>query len=71
MVGCGLQDARGAQEEQAAEVVRNDVGGTCRGLAVLDRSPPSQLAEEEWWEWTPGACVDGGTNFENPKRECS
>ena len=66
-IGSGTQQARNAQVEQAVEVVRNGMDGTSRGAG----SPRPKHGARVVWEWTPGAQVDGGTVFENPKRGSS
>ena len=71
MVGCRMKQARSAQVEQAVEVVRNGVDGTSRGSGMPRPKLGAAACCGAGWEWTPGAYVDGGMVFENPKRGSS
>jgi len=53
--GCGVQQTREAQCEEAAEVVRNDEGGTCSGVASPNLGKPRVDARSD---------VGGGAVFE-------
>jgi hypothetical protein len=55
MTGCGVQQTRKPCAEKAAEVGRNDKGGTCSGVATPNLGQPREDAQGD---------VGGGAVFE-------
>ena len=69
-VGSGLQHARAAREEKAAEVVENHEGGTSREVGT-SRPKVDAGRPVETWSGLPRDRDDGGANLWTTPREVS
>ena len=56
MIGCRVQQTCTAREEQAAEVVRNDKGGTSPGIGILGPKARNEAAVVEKAKARTTAC---------------